>query len=83
MDHTEQQEVLGALEPEQRDAALAIRSSIANAAGIDERRIIILGVRSGSIIVDFEIIDLGDAEEEVSGCAFLPTDIFMVIFVTL
>ncbi len=62
----EQQEVLGALEPEQRDAALAIRSSIANAAGIDERRIIILGVRSGSIIVDFEIIDLGDAEEEVS-----------------
>jgi len=62
----QQEEVLGELEPEQRSAALSIRGSIARAAGIDERRVLIKGVRSGSLIVDFEILDLGDADTEVS-----------------
>jgi len=60
----EQQEVLNALEPEQKEAALAFRDAIANAADIDPRRIIIKAVLSGSIIVDFEIIDLGEPDED-------------------
>jgi len=60
----EQQEVLDALEPEQKEAALAFRDAIANAADIDPRRIIIKAVLSGSIIVDFEIIDLGEPDED-------------------
>ena len=53
-----------ALEPEQKEAALAFRDAIANAADIDPRRIIIKSVTSGSIIVDFEIIDLGQTDED-------------------
>ena len=60
----EQQEVLSALEPEQKEAALAFRDAIAVAADIDPRRIIIKSVTSGSIIVDFEIIDLGQTDED-------------------
>jgi len=70
----EQQEVLSALEPEQKEAALAFRDAIADAAGIDPRRIIIKSVTSGSIIVDFEIIDLGQVDEDAEDEFVSPAD---------
>ncbi|MEC8645674.1 MAG: choice-of-anchor D domain-containing protein [Candidatus Latescibacterota bacterium] len=70
----EQQEVLSALEPEQKEAALAFRDAIADAAGIDPRRIIIKSVTSGSIIVDFEIIDLGQIDEDAEDEFVSPAD---------
>ena len=70
----EQQEVLDALEPEQKEAALAFRDAIANAADIDPRRIIIKSVTSGSIIVDFEIIDLGQTDEDAEEEFVSPTE---------
>jgi hypothetical protein len=70
----EQQEVLDALEPEQKEAALAFRDAIANAADIDPRRIIIKAVLSGSIIVDFEIIDLGKPDEDSEEEFVSPTE---------
>ena len=75
---TLQQEALADLEVDQRRAALALRDIISRAADVDPRRVIIKSIRLGSIIVDFEVIDLsnfenGSSAEEVLG--FLETTV--------